>query len=671
MQVEVRAYKNTKFDKNNIPSGPSVLNTHTDYIDIANIYVTQLAGLTYIDLPLTYNNTRTIDYIRLTGYLSDNTTEIIYYTVEGPANMVNETTARIPIQEDYITTHGITQADIISGNLDAAHVPVDDWEFLNVAESRFTPSGVLTTDIHEVTSGEVTGHLTPYTDTINLVNCTLDILDTATNEDAVVSFGSGSGDTKTIAVAMPITKACKLSTIYNFPTLSEVDQNGLPVYNNNTWYSRGYTTYYLSPLPVDNVGDDSLLSVQDHQTLNFIRSLGLEDSIINSYDVPLAYINQIVWDTYNATKNTNGNTYNLRENIIKTITPNTALIKDTLEDLFKFEYTITDENNQPYKVRNKKVFAGQNNQYILISKATGNKITYNPEDLIKFNNYTPLIDRPAFIVSADLRAGGSPYIYPLYLNNQINKLLLGVHGLGWAQHTFNYLGQYGADVVNNKYNFDAATNLRSYNQKVIEQKLNIAGSGAQVLGGIIGGIVGILSSFGGNPIGGVAAGVNAVNMLNGTKGVARGIYNIGVLTSDYDFQNKQLEYNRAMATQNTIAPNIEFPYEESSREWYDNYFTIIRTRYSAKMAKQMDNYYDLWGYQLAGLEMAGDNRDWFNNRQYFNYISASNVLLNKNISMWEKELIKNQLLNVRLWHVIPSTWTPANGNPIVTNNGGV
>lgn len=706
MKVAVRVYYNTGFNMIDRPSSQSVIeNSQAEYLDIPNIFVVQNVGLTSITVPMSYEQSRGIDYVRLTAFMGTlEVPEKTYYVLTSYPVMTNEQNCLLQIRQDFVATYGISKSDFISGQINAAHVPNDNWKWSEIEETRFKPSGVL-----QVATRELNPDTLPNTnnswDKINIVNTTIDPVRTAVSDNADVKWTSGVGLDDThegnIAVAVPLTIANNYSTIYRLFKPTGITSTGQATFSYVDYTSKGYSSYQVSPFSGGQTDPDTSFAFREHNTLNYLRSYGLTDSILASYNIDRMYLQDILTNRVSQQKVINEEPINLSENQIHNIKPiNITTDASTIGDIFKYEYTLNG-----YTPHNKKVFSGDNNKYILVSKCTGNMIEFNPEDIMMLSNNSPTTIKPLFIITADLRVQGAPRIYPVFLNNNVNLQMLGINGMNWQNNQIIYFGQEGSGYANNSYKIKAAELLRQANIDMMNSEAEISGllgspshwagvvgrgvllskaAGTIGVGGVTATVGGSLAGLGISGMVGTRAGAGwGAGDLSGkyAGNMASQLANIGgsLLDPDmtnairgmttangtYEFNKSKMEYAQLLATANIKSPTVDFPYNESNMDLFGNFFTLFRTTYSLSMLKQLDNFYDKWGYMVGGIEITGETDDWLSNRKYFNYISMTNVSLKKNnLSMLERDGLAADLASVRLWKILPKDWNSSMGNPI-------
>lgn len=674
MQVNVRLYYNTGFNPIDAPANANVIETlATDYYDIPSIFVVQNRGLSSIRIPLSYERAVTIEYVRLTDTTQYN--NVVYYMITSPPTMINEQDCELKIEEDFITTCNIQQSDLITGQINIAHVPVDDWRYAQIPEDRFTPPGILELKQQEIDSALINGG-TENNNKESILLSTIDPVATAENEYAILNTGYAVLDpthSGNVQVAVPKVEGPSTSFRSDFK-VKRLSSVGTTI--TRDYYPPYYAYYFTSS------------SYNFLQTLDFIRSLGLFDSVLAMYDIPEDYIQTKTTSSVSGRRtlkvdnnSSNDKTYNLSEDCLTSIEPIFKYLNTDLNSIFNFEYS------NGYTPRNKKVFAGDNNKYTLVSKCTGSKIEINPEDCMTLSNNVPQQTQPNIVITADLRANGSPKAFFRYMYNGANSGMIGVNGMSWANHQNNYFGQYGTEIANNQFRLGASKNLQNANFGQFQNVAKLVGDLAATV--YSGGAGNMMAGAGLMSKGSAMAGSNMVydseamstfyrgqDLLNrGGQQSSQYLNNdtlgtvVDVFRNELNYRQQQasLDYANRMATGATKSPIIEFPFSESSREIFGNYFTIYRTVYTASQMKQMDDFYTMWGYKVGGIDINGESADWFNNRQYFNYISMSNVSVNlQDHPIYERLGIASQLASRRMWHILPKDWSISMGNPITS-----
>lgn len=586
----VRCYFDTGFDEINIPSSRSVLETAT-YKDFQAIDLLQDRDLSTIYIQTTWNDIKNVDYC-LVGET--------YYIVTGVA-MANLTTAALGLVCDFWTTlGGVTGLEVEGGWLSRAHVSDDDL-FKYTLPEPFTPNAPLSLQGgNEIlkTSGK---NLTFIQSTINIPGI---------QEVNIDAIKFGTGDESGVCPRLP-------------PVLTESEVS-MRRYN-----SSGTIEEMTTRLPnsgLYNSGDDRLETQEKFDNirkgLGNGRSIGVESAITAQYNIPQEFINfdDSVFSSTNQVQRLSS--FIFEANIGS-------------EPILLYEYNTN--------IKNKKVFAGEANKYVLCSICSGNKIEMLPE-----NTYFTGETSPRITITADLRSTGQPYAFFKYYHQKINRdMLLSCKGLNWQNEPLVYTDKSGSTI--DRYNFlsQQYQTSQNYYQGALQGVVNLAGSIGQ--GTFASSQVASYGEAYGTSQG-VAVGLNAMNQ---TTNLLKNYANYNV--------NRERNIFNFTASQNLVVPDINFPRDEGIRDYIGNDFVIYRYTYSQDDLLRYDKFLTMYGYTLS----TEFNKAYLTNRQYFNFILADSVHLNaSNAPIRFREGAEEQLRQgVRLWHVLPDE-KYYNNNPI-------
>jgi hypothetical protein len=292
MQVNVRLYRNTGFNAENRPDGPLMVETYaSNYTDLNSIFVVQNKGLSEIVVPLAYSLCSNIDYIRLESILPNNNTERVYYYATAQPEMINEQDTRIPIALDKVGTYGLSKNDFMSGIINVATVPVDDWRWASIPDNRVTPPGILKVKVEEVTPQKINPdlkHKAFSRSNLTLANLTVSPAETANTDSVDIKYGLIPGSVDKATLTVPIVKPPVAPTSFFMPV--PAGENG---YKFVEYTTQGYTTYVIED--TDNIlftGDEQTLQQKDLKaTINKLRALNLQDTLLSQYNVDYTYIN--------------------------------------------------------------------------------------------------------------------------------------------------------------------------------------------------------------------------------------------------------------------------------------------------------------------------------------------------------------------------------------------
>lgn len=136
MIATVRCYYNTGLTVSNcLNSYLSLDSLGFDYRDFPNVAIKQDRGLINIRLSTSYENIKDADYCRINN--------VCYWVTS--VVMLNDNVADVQLQQDYLTTLGVSGLEVVSGWCTRRHV-VDDTLYSNTIDEPFTPSNKLEID---------------------------------------------------------------------------------------------------------------------------------------------------------------------------------------------------------------------------------------------------------------------------------------------------------------------------------------------------------------------------------------------------------------------------------------------------------------------------------------------------------------------------------------------
>ena len=163
MIATVRCYYNTGLAVSNCLDSYLSLDTlGFDYKDFSSVAIKQDRGLINIKLSTNYENIKDADYCRINN--------ICYWVTS--IHMLNDNVADVQLQQDYLTTLGISGLEVISGWCTRRHV-VDDTLYSNVIDEPFTPSNKLEIDFgSKIDGGGPDGFYSIAVSTVDLLNIT-------------------------------------------------------------------------------------------------------------------------------------------------------------------------------------------------------------------------------------------------------------------------------------------------------------------------------------------------------------------------------------------------------------------------------------------------------------------------------------------------------------------
>ena len=329
-----------------------------------NVAIKQDRGRVDIKINATYADVKNADYCKINSS---------GYWVTG-INMLNDHCAMVLLQQDYLTTIGISNLSIVSGWCTRRSVS-DDTLFKNTLPENFTPSQELVVSgCTEISNGSSeTGH-------INVLLCNLDILNLTDLAKAYTATLAG----KDVNVVVP-----------KLPSISD-----------------GGTKYYFHPQGASNTYSTNIAMTKAFNPNNTkvkegvseVRALGIESCIGASYNLPLQWVD--------ATEDGNG-------------------VYTMFVDKWKNTKSSLSTHWGSYK--NNKVYSGQFQSIVCYSICSGEQNTFKVEDIVnsdgnivwtlfadlRYNGY------PACKPST-------------YRNKQNSSMFGVVKGANWQQTPFMY-----------------------------------------------------------------------------------------------------------------------------------------------------------------------------------------------------------------------------------------
>ena len=278
-----------------------------------NVAIKQDRGRVDIKINATYADVKNADYCKINSS---------GYWVTG-INMLNDHCAMILLQQDYLTTIGVSNLSIVSGWCTRRSVS-DDTLFKNTLPENFTPSQELVVSgCTEISNGSSeTGH-------INVLLCNLDILNLTDLAKAYTATLAG----KDVNVVVP-----------KLPSISD-----------------GGTKYYFHPQGASNTYSTNIAMTKAFNPNNTkvkkgvseIRALGIESCIGASYNLPLQWVD--------ATEDGDG-------------------VYTMFVDKWKNTKSSLSTHWGSYK--NNKVYSGQFQSIVCYSICSGEQNTFKVEDVV-------------------------------------------------------------------------------------------------------------------------------------------------------------------------------------------------------------------------------------------------------------------------------------------------
>ena len=376
MIATVRCYYNTGLTVSNCLDSYLSLDTlGFDYRDFPNVAIKQDRGLIDIKLSTSYENIKDADYCRINN--------VCYWVTS--VVMLNDNVADVQLQQDYLTTVGVSNFDIVAGWCKRRCV-TDDTPFSNTIDEPFTPNNIL-----EVDFGSEIKPSTGSENSLQIVVATVDLL----NLD-------------------------KLADAYEENTFGEhVLVPKLPMLGSNT------TTYVMNIDGTEKSADIpatcayNALNSTVRDAMGQLRSLGIESAIVQSYNLPANYCGGV-----SASDTKFGSIKGIHETK-----------PSSLEPMY---------NKGVYK--NNKVYSGQFQRFVIGSKITGINKEFRPEDVAE--NVLSDLYSVTWILDSNPMYNGYPILRPANYHGSKNSFYIAaVNGAQWLNAPISYNGVSGQDLL--------------------------------------------------------------------------------------------------------------------------------------------------------------------------------------------------------------------------------
>lgn len=655
----VKAYIDTGFDANNIPDSPSLLQSAAArVITLDTLNCLPLDGKSggsitvkaFADLPRA-------DYLSL--YFPQD--GITYYVTGLEYQYVSLDTVVITFVIDgWLTAGGLANISKVSGLTKRHHVTDDTFGNYTMPDEMMIPSKPLkcaSTDFK---------HCEPLVGNVyKIVVATIDLFrlgEVDSNGDYVWAADAGIDYTSDENV-------CCVPIVPNITEDMEciIDIGG---FASHTYAVKTPGLCYF------NGANETV-----QRGIAMARSLGIESAILYQYVIPNAYIDSVDYYTSQTGPNYGTSIFSKIYTASFGETPShpseVGLIYDT--------------------VMNNRVLCGNLNAYTLVSIATGESISMNPEDWDTDANNQQLPMFGAF----DPRPTGKPIYKPLLKNTPSETFISSVRGEQWASAPITYENASAIDLTIQKFN-------NNRDLAAGEFELNQMMSGVNAAAGIFGGgYASAANSRGGTtitpygayaktpqrlsqynyggtmaqtPIPGYAGVIGAGSgyVVNNQSGgmassipLVSGLVNAGVTAIQEEANSSKYYMERAAEKaafymdNMIVAPQLNFPRSETVRDIVGNGYMIWRTYLDPDDVDRLDVILNMYGYKdIKKLEKSD-----FTCRQYYNYVEAGDVKITYTNAVCKRvrEIAQRQVeAGIRVWHRRPDTALFNQVNPVTT-----
>lgn len=595
MFTTVRCYYNTGLKVNNCLDSISLLDVLFTYRDFPDIAIKQDRQISNIRINTSYNNIADADYCKIND---------IGYWILG-IEMVNDNVASVSLQQDYLTTVGIANFEIIDGWCTRRCV-TDDTLFSNMMDEPFSPMHELQIDgCNEIKDPQDVDT----TDTINVLLSNIDLLNLTNIAEAYID---NIGD-KILIPVLPAVTSGGATQYFFHPNMA----------------AQGFGT----SITLTAAYDPNVQTILDAVTK--VRSLGIESCIGGSYSLPKRYVDLT----------------------------NTLISNGLYQSLYDRAKRIESQIAPTWGTyKNNKVYSGQFQQYCIYSLCSGDKNEFKPEDIIDPLDPTQV----DYWQYADLRYNGYPIVKPLYFKGNLNDSQFGsVKGAGWQNTPFMYtMGQsgYGVDAMqlSRQLTFDYMNALG----KTFEDaaKFTLTGAGAPTAPTAP-------THPGPNASAKKMARYSQQMQNYGSQyrayeenmayyGTQVGSTFVGDMLN---IASASWNFNMGFTNLMKAKPEIQFPIIPQLQDFLGNKFYELRYRLTDADMLRFDKFLTMYGYSVSEPM----SNDCLVGRTHFNFVQGSDINIKSSWPLYFRQGIINLLENgVRIWHDAPAE-ASLSDNPIV------
>lgn len=380
---EVTCYYNTGFDRNNIPSSPTILENATKKT-FPSVWKLQDRGLTRVRLQANWEDVQNVDYCKIGN---------AYYTVAGIAQYNN--VSELSLESDPITTAGgISAFRILDGWVKRCSHESNTF-MRNTLPVDFTPTAPLVID------GPVFLAKADYKNALTYIGSTVDL---GASDDIATTYADAATDQSVTVPSVP--KVPEETQIELFYQNDDVPESwNVPLYQKLP--NMGLYSLYTTDLEGNRIVNDKV-----DDGLRVVRGLNAENSITACYMLPNYYGGPRSPDA-------------------------SGLVRDMVGFFHLEKPTELPYRYGSYKPKNNRVYAC-NNSYTVMSIASGESRTFEAQELYSGGA------EPDFFIYADPSPTGVPYCQPSYYEGRVTAIFeQAIKGATWLSTPITYEGSSG------------------------------------------------------------------------------------------------------------------------------------------------------------------------------------------------------------------------------------
>lgn len=598
MTYSVTLYSDTGFNAVNVPINKGLFATlaSQDKIGVKTadpLNINQGGLLDTIIVRATWGDVKAVDYVKLELQGGDSW----FYYVDR-VTMTSPDVAVLSVTLDAWTTAGGTSGitGFLDGIVERHHIPknADNFGAYCEPDPYLVPSKPLELMI---------GARVPITTGSTVVESTVALTDMAIDTSALeyTSTNIPSGGTASVC------------------TVPEVL---IPAPGKQTQIQLIGVGAYTTPASVYYLYADNNV----REGIRRARSLGVEASILNCWKLP--------------------------DGSLITRDPNDSGIISNIQR--EFEYANTNLNYIFANTRNKRVCYGDLCKYVILSIASGNKASFNPEDIFDGNEASA----PRVKYICDPRPNGTPHFrYEYYLGDTTNFWDNCIQGLPNPTAPLVYRDKSGSEI--DRLTFNTEQTIRQSDATVAVKQAD-----TNSLLNMVGNIGPEIGSFGRSVF---EAAENIVGLglqKRGIGSIEENAFlspNIDINRKYYNARAKELQaFN--VSTQ-IVVPQVDFPRSETLRDFVGNGCCTYRLKPSATDIAKFDKILDMYGYK----DTVAPDVSMFTARSKFSYlrIAGASFTTIDAIPLWLRDAVAAQFAaGIRIWRDKPDSTAYVDGSNV-------
>lgn len=664
MTYSVDLYENTGFNQNNIPDSPVRLGQ--PFMTKTAIDVIQNRVISSINIKVNnFDEIKNVDYCKLGDF---------YYIV-GSVNMKSHDVATLSLIPDFISSAGgVDNIEFIDGITTRHHVSDDSFGKYIEEDPLLICQRPLKVEYGEkmFNEGSAATSTTIVLSTSNLAEMGKN------DEPPAISFKDDFGNEVTVPHLIPVSEPTTFRIGKPVSVGEQIHDTSL------TFKINGQQAFILK-------SKENYEPAEVAKGIQFCRDISAESSIIAQYVVPEPFINfKTLYDLYISLPAGDPVKEILSNFPEEQLKANIAEIRGAV--LNRPTSTLPFVFNED--VKNKRVLYGDLCRYGMIT-SNGNKTEFNPERLLLNQESLDLGIYVAMV--SDPRQDGKPYFRFQVIDGSTGVTLYGdgvtegsyqvndeywigaIPGENWYQLPLVFTSAAGTEISQKYYNQKYSLDKFTQDKTEAIDAANLLTSQISNMGQFISGAFGDVNITKPKvsphtPVSNFLFGEytynEGMNFNQGYNIAAAGIntmVNPMIYGAQKNISDETYKWNVGKnlyelgLSQSVVVPAVTTPISKGTiRDFYGNGVLLYRYRPEDTDLAIQDKLLTMYGYKVTEPL----KKEFFNNREYFNYIQLNSASIGGDLPQWFKGGILQQLGNgVRIWHTKPNE-SYYNNNPI-------